>query len=146
MALTNPDGRTHALTHIHRPKNRNSYVSLYRKRTGQKGIFKSPPPRSASTQSHEDDTPQVCASELCYHAKWYNDAKCYKFITFCVELKFFSNAKCYKILMATFLASFRFGKAEEVRKDVFSTDTWILTPTSYHFNDLVLHLSYNIMR
>ena len=83
-------------------------------------------------------------NKLCHNAKCYNDAKCYKFITFCVELKLFSNAKCYKILMATFLANFRFGEADKVRKDVFSTDTSILTPTSYHFNDLVLHLSTTV--
>ena len=63
---------------------------------------------------------------LCHHAKCYNDAKCYKFITFCVELKFFSNAKCYKILMATFLANFRFGEVDEMRKDVFIVVTKLL--------------------
>ena len=92
--------------------------------------------------SYHNDGDGSCArtygwnGKLCHHAKCYNDAKYYKFITFCVELKFFPNAKCYKILMAPFLANFCLGEADEVRKDVFSTDTSIWTPSIILFRKI----------
>ena len=48
-----------------------------------------------------------------------------KVITLCVEASLSPNVKCYKILMAIFQANFRFGEADEVGKDVFSTETSI---------------------
>ena len=46
-----------------------------------------------------------------------------KGITVCVKLSFSPIAKCYKILMIIFPANYRLGKADAIRKDVFSSNT-----------------------
>ena len=56
-----------------------------------------------------------------------------KVTTFCVELIGSPNAKCYKILMISFLAKYRFGEADTVRKDVFCSNTSIISPDSLIF-------------